>query len=44
MKITKDVRKYAAQQGTSEDQALYADVEQKAREFVERGSEVYAKL
>jgi len=43
MKITEDVRKYAAEQQLSEDQALQAGLEQKAREFVEKGSEVYAK-
>ena len=43
MKITEDVRKFAAEQRLSEDQALQAGMEQKAREFVENGSEVYAK-
>jgi phosphomethylpyrimidine synthase len=43
MKITEDVRKYAAEQGLAEEQALKAGMEQKAREFVEKGSEIYAK-
>jgi phosphomethylpyrimidine synthase len=43
MKITEDVRKYAAEQELSEDRALQAGLEQKAKEFVEKGSEVYAK-
>ena len=43
MKITEDVRKYAAEQELSEDEALRAGMEQKAREFTEAGAEVYAK-
>jgi phosphomethylpyrimidine synthase len=43
MRITEDVRKYAAEQKLSEDEALRAGMEQKAREFVESGSEVYSK-
>jgi len=43
MKITEDVRKYAAEQELSEEKALQAGMEQKAREFVEKGAEVYAK-
>jgi hypothetical protein len=44
MKITEDVRKFAAEQKLSEDQALQAGLEQKVKEFVEKGSEVYAKM
>jgi phosphomethylpyrimidine synthase len=43
MKITEDVRKFAAEQELSEDEALRAGMEQKAKEFVEKGAEVYAK-
>jgi hypothetical protein len=43
MKITEDVRKYAAQQGLSEEEALKAGMEQKSREFVNAGAEVYGK-
>src|SRR5438876_7722872 len=43
MKITEDVRKYAAEQGVSEAQALERGMEEKSREFVENGAEVYAK-
>ena len=43
MKITEDVRKYAAERGLSEDEALNAGMEEKSAEFVERGAEVYAK-
>jgi len=43
MKITEDVRKYAAEQGMAAEQALKAGMEQKAREFVDKGAEIYAK-
>ena len=43
MKITEDVRKYAAEQGIAEEQILKAGMEQKAREFVEKGAEIYTK-
>ncbi|HUG12760.1 MAG TPA: phosphomethylpyrimidine synthase ThiC [Opitutaceae bacterium] len=43
MKITEDVRKYAAELGMAEAQALEAGMEEKAREFVEKGSEIYSK-
>jgi phosphomethylpyrimidine synthase len=42
MKITEDVRKFAAQQQISEDEALQVRLEQKAKEFVEKGAEIYA--
>ena len=41
--ITEDVRKFAAQQGVSEQQALQKGLQEKSREFVEQGSELYAK-
>ena len=44
MKITEDVRKYAAQQGMKEEEeALRAGMEEKSKEFVQKGAEVYAK-
>jgi len=43
MKITEDVRKYAADQGVSEQEALQEGMEEKSREFAEKGSELYAK-
>jgi phosphomethylpyrimidine synthase len=43
MKITEDVRKYAAEQGIAEEEALKKGMEAKSKEFVEKGSEVYAK-
>ena len=43
MKITEDVRKYAAEQGVAEEEALKKGMEEKSKEFVEKGAEVYAK-
>ena len=43
MRITEDVRRFAAEQKLTEDEALRAGLEQKAKEFVEKGAEVYAK-
>ena len=41
MKITEDVRKYAAEQGLAEEEALQRGMEDKSKEFVEGGAEVY---
>jgi phosphomethylpyrimidine synthase len=41
MKITDDVREYAARHGIAEENALAAGLEEKAREFRDKGSEVY---
>ncbi len=43
MKITEDVRKYAAEQGIAEEAALAAGLAEKSKEFVAMGAEVYAK-
>jgi len=43
MKITEDVRRYAAQQGITEEAAIEEGLKQKATEFTKSGSEVYAK-
>src|ERR1041384_347759 len=43
MKITQDVREYAAEQGISDTDALKVGMEEKSKEFVEQGAEVYAK-
>jgi phosphomethylpyrimidine synthase len=43
MKITEDVRQFAAQQGVSEPEALKQGLEVKAKEFVAKGAELYAK-
>ena len=43
MKITEDVRKFAAEQKLSEEQALQIGLKQKANEFKKSGAEVYTK-
>ncbi|HST12196.1 MAG TPA: hypothetical protein VLL05_17615, partial [Terriglobales bacterium] len=43
MKITEDVRKYAAEKQLSEDDALQVGMDQMSREFAERGAKVYLK-
>ena len=43
MKITQDVREYAATQGDSEKDALNKGMQEKAQEFVEQGAEIYRK-
>ena len=43
MKITEDVRRYAAEQGLSEAEALRAGMEEKSREFAEAGGQLYTK-
>jgi phosphomethylpyrimidine synthase len=43
MKITEDVRKYAAEQGIAEEVAIEKGLEQKATEFAKGGAELYAK-
>jgi phosphomethylpyrimidine synthase len=43
MKITEDVRKYAAEQGIAESEALKSGLKAKAKEFAEKGADVYAK-
>lgn len=44
MKISQDVRDYAAEQGVSEQEALHKGMQEKAIEFVKKGSEVYQKV
>jgi phosphomethylpyrimidine synthase len=44
MKITQDVREYAAAQGVSETQALHKGMEEKSIEFIKTGAKVYHKL
>ncbi|WP_257386265.1 phosphomethylpyrimidine synthase ThiC [Tahibacter caeni] len=41
MKITQDVRDYAAEKGVSETQALEAGMQQKAQEFRDGGAQLY---
>ena len=44
MKITQDVRDYAAAQGVDEATALEKGMETKAVEFVKAGAEVYRRV
>lgn len=39
--ITEDVRKYAAEQAISEEEALQRGMEEKSKEFVDKGAKVY---
>jgi phosphomethylpyrimidine synthase len=41
MKITQDVRDYAASQGVAEKDALQKGMQEKAVEFVRKGAEIY---
>ena len=43
MKITQDVRDYAASQGLSESEALEKGMQEKAAEFVKSGGQIYQK-
>ena len=44
MKITQDVRDYAASQGLSEDEALKKGMEEKAVEFKKTGAQIYKEV
>jgi phosphomethylpyrimidine synthase len=44
MKITEEVRRYAAEQGIAEEEALSKGMEEKSREFSVKGAELYAKM
>ncbi|MBD3617859.1 MAG: phosphomethylpyrimidine synthase ThiC [Chromatiales bacterium] len=44
MKITQDVRDFAAAQGISEDEALKKGMEEKAVEFKKTGAEIYKEI
>lgn len=43
MKITEDVRKYAAEQGVSEEEAFEQGMAEKSAEFAAKGAELYQK-
>jgi phosphomethylpyrimidine synthase len=43
MKITQDVRDYAQSQGVDEQAALEKGMQEKSKEFIEKGAEVYSK-
>ncbi|MFW5452336.1 phosphomethylpyrimidine synthase ThiC [Thioalkalivibrio sulfidiphilus] len=44
MKITQDVRDYAAKQGISEQEALEKGMQEKAVEFVNKGAQIYREV
>ena len=44
MKITDDIRQYAAENDLGETAAVTAGMEEKSREFAEQGGEVYSKV
>jgi phosphomethylpyrimidine synthase len=44
MKITQDVRDYAASQGIDPEKALERGMRQKSQEFIDSGSEIYKKI
>ncbi len=41
MKITEDVRKYSAEQGSAEEEAMAKGMVEKAKQFAEQGPEIY---
>jgi phosphomethylpyrimidine synthase len=43
MKITEDVRQYAAEQGVSEEEVIQRGLAAKSKEFLEKGAQVYSK-
>jgi phosphomethylpyrimidine synthase len=43
MKITEEVRRYAAEHGLAEEEALKKGMEEKSKEFTQKGSELYAE-
>jgi phosphomethylpyrimidine synthase len=44
MKITEDFRRYAAEQGVTEDQAVKRGLEEKTVEFARAGGDLYKKI
>ena len=42
-RVTEDVRKFAAEQGITEEAAIEEGLKQKATEFTKSGAEIYAK-
>ena len=44
MKITEEVRRYAAEQGSSAEEVVAKGMQEKAVEFARTGSEVYSKV
>jgi phosphomethylpyrimidine synthase len=44
MKITQDVREYAARQGVDEQTAVEIGMQEKAEEFIRQGAEIYKEV
>ena len=42
MKITEEVREYAAKQGLEEKEALAKGMAEKSKEFADKGAEIYS--
>ena len=42
MKISEEVREYAAKEGLTDEEAIEKGMEEKAQEFAEKGSEIYS--
>ncbi len=43
MNITEDVRKFAAEQGIAEEEASKKGMEERSKDFAEKGGALYAK-
>ena len=43
VKITEDVRRYADEQGLIDSEAIERGLEEKSREFIAQGADMYAK-
>ncbi len=41
--ITEDVRKYAMERGLTDAEAIESGMQEKKKEFIEKGAELYAK-
>jgi phosphomethylpyrimidine synthase len=44
MKITEDVRKFAAENGLTNETPIDSGMQEKRKEFPERGAEIYGKI
>lgn len=44
MKISQDVREYAAEKGLKEEEALQLGMDEKSRQFLEEGADIYHKV
>ena len=44
MKISQDVREYAAEKGLDEEEALKKGMDEKSEQFLKEGADIYHKL